>query len=188
MAFEKYTIRQFISAMFNNDRTVMSDEEYDIVYTEYIDVAGLYESDEFNKISYIHFLSNRVNSIKLSIDVQLKFLKEFDVPFINGFTFLKKFGYIVKWEENKQKFINKLQDIENNEKKFISQLEGKIKDLTDFREKKNKSKKPVEQNRGSFIKTLNSLGKIGWKIDNDRTTVEELAWMIKQQTEENKIR
>lgn len=189
MAFENYTIRQFQNAWFNEDRSVMTKEQFDEVYTEYIDTADLFQSEEFAKISYIHFLNNRINSIKLSLKLQRDFILTFHIPYIPGLEFLKKFGHNIVWNTTSSQihFLESLDNIEIKEKKYISKLEEAIKQL-----KESKAKKPKQEDatpkeaRAGFVRTVISLGKMGYRIDNDKTTVEELAYMIKQQSDESK--
>lgn len=183
--YENYTIRQFINAMYKNDRSVMSDEEFHNVYTEYIDTTGLYDSDDFNKSAYIYYLNNRINSIKLAIRLQKEFLQNFGVPYLQELKFFNRFGHFLTWKDE-QNFLSQLTNIETKEKKYISQLEANIKQLTEKRHKKKPEEKTIEQSRGKFIRMLNSLGKANYRIDNDKTTVEELAYMIKQITEDSK--
>ncbi len=185
MAFENYTVRQFMNAWFKGDRSIITEEEYNNVYLEYIDAAGLYQSEEFERASTIHYYNNRINSIKIAIRLQKDFINNFEIPYLTGIPFFKKFGHILYWNNDIQDFILQLDKVEKKEKKYISLLEGKIKELIDEKAKNNTKEHTVKQSRESFIKMLNSLGKIGWKIDNDKTTVEELALMIKQQTEDN---
>lgn len=186
MAFEKYTVRQYMNAKYRDDFTItgIPEHEVNIAHTEYIDVAGLFQSEEFNKVSYIHFLNNRINTIKLSIRLQKDFLDNFDIPYQEGFKMFKKFGHNLYWN-NKEQFLRELTKIEMKENKYISQLEKNIKELKEERLKSIKKEVTVEQSRGSFIRTVNSLGKLGYKIDMDKTMLEEFAYMIKQQTEEN---
>ena len=195
MAYENYSIKQFMSALFKADRSVMNEDEFNIVYTEYIDTAGLFESEEFEKVSYIYYINNRINSIKIAIRLQKEFLNNFDLPYIEGLSFFKKFGHTLYWtnpkdtrdhETRRSDFFKALDKIEAREKKYITILETSIKDLTTYRLKKNKKETTVQQSRAAFIRTLNTLGKIGYKIDTEKTSVEEYAYMIKQQTEDNK--
>lgn len=185
MAFENYTIAQFMDAMFKNDRSVISEEELAIVYEEYIDVAEIYEKEKFENSKYVNFIANRINSVHLSIKLQKEFLEEFGVPFEKELVFFRKFGYIVRWT-NKEAFLKKLEEIENKEKKYISQLEGRIKEMIEKDIKREKGEITIKQSRGSFIKTINSLNKVGYKIDKNSDTVEDLAYMIKQETEDSK--
>jgi len=184
--YEDYTIREFMDALFKGKTDVISKDNLEIIYTEYIDTAGLYDLDEFNKVGYVHFLNSRINTVKLAIELQTLFLKEFKQPYKPNFTFFRKYGYKLEWNNDELDFLEQLASIQTRELKFVSQLEVKMKELVDDRKKKSKGAKEdnAKEKRGSFIKTLNSLGKIGYKIDNYKTTVEELAYMIKEQVEQ----
>lgn len=187
MAFENYTVRQYINARFAGDRTVMSDEEYNIVHTEFIDAAGLYETEEFGDVSYIYFLNNRINTINIGIRLHREFLVDFKFPYIEQLNRFEKYGHRLYWNNNEEDFLKQLDRIENREKKYVSQLENCIKLLKDKRQKKiNKETVSKKDFRGDFIMMLNSLGKNGYKIDKDKETVEDIAYMVKQQTEEYK--
>ena len=70
--------------------------------------------------------------------------------------------------------------------KYQAELDKKQKQLFDYRKKKQTGEEiSIKQTREQFIRMLNSLGKIGFKIDKNDTTVEELALMLKQQYEES---
>lgn len=187
MEYGKWTISQFRKAWFEKDYSEMPENIFTIVYSEYISTAGLYESEDYEKVVYITFLNNRVNSIKFFLKLQRDFLEEFSVPCEQYFYFVKdNFGYILKWEDDKQKFLHSLVVIEEREKLYISKLEMEIQLLKEFRENKKKQQNyvsPVPPEEG-FIRTLNSLGKIGYNLDEDKTKVQTLAIMIKQQKEE----
>lgn len=185
MAFEKCTVRQYMDAMYRGDTSVFNPDELSEINTEYIDVAELYDLDELNKVSYIHFIDNRINSIKLSIKLQRDFIEEFGLPYLPSLPFFKPFGHIVTWNNDKEKFLEKLERIESSERKYKSILANSIKELKDGKKSKGiKEDTEPKIERQAFIRTLNSLGKIGYKIDYDKTTMEEVALMIKQQKEE----
>jgi hypothetical protein len=184
MPFENYTVRQFEDAWFRNDRTLMDDDEFKTVYTEYIDTAGLYVSEEFDKVSYIHFLNNRINFVKVSCKIQREFIEEFGQPYIENFEPFKDKGYYLKWNDDKEDFLKQIERIEAQEIKYISEVEKEIKELIEIRKKRKTKNSTPKQSRESFVRMLNSLGKNGYKIDRDKTTVEDLAYMIKQQHEE----
>lgn len=183
MKFDKYTIRQFFNAKYNDDYSVLSKEDLDEVNSEFIDAAGLFESEEFKKVGYIHYLNGRVNSIKMAIRLQKDFLKEFGVPYVDDFERFKHFGHILFWDGKPEEFLKALSRIESKEKKYITQLEISIKELIDLRKNKKKSE---EMTRKDFILLIFSLGKEGWNIDQDNTTVEQLAYIVKSQIEKNK--
>lgn len=182
MYFENYTIQNFMDAKYKGKRDIMDDAMFKCVETEYIDKAGLYATEEFDKVSYIHFLSNRVNSVKLSIKLQRDFIDNFEVPYTPELKFFEKFGHNLYWGKDKDKFLEQLKRIELKENKYISKLESELKALTDMRAKKNSGEKTLEQSRESFVRTLNSLGKIGYKIERNVTTMEDLSYMIKDET------
>lgn len=186
MAYELFTIRQFENAMFKGDRSVMDDETFNIVFNEYIDKAKLYETEQFAKVTYIHYLSSRNNIIKLAIKLQREFVKSFGEPCVENFDIFKSRGISIKWDGDLGDFLELLSKIEKNEMKFVSELENCIKDLMEL--KKRKTDKEISETirRESWMMTIITLLKIGYKIDKDKETVEELALMILNQTEENK--
>lgn len=169
-----------MDAYFNGKRTVLNQEQLDTVFNEYIDTAGLYDLDEFNKVAYAQFLSNRINFVKSAIELQRLFFKEFSRPYTPNFKFFKKYGYTLIDDHT---FLEQLENVENGELKWVAQLEIKMKELIDERKKKKKSNEEPKAERGSFVKTLNSLGKIGYKISKNETTMEDLAFMIKEETD-----
>lgn len=185
MAFEKYNIRSFMAAWFNEDYSFITKEEFQLCYNEYIDTTGLYLSETFEKVTYIHFTLNRINSVKIEIATQRRFILEFGIPYIPHFDFmLEEFGYVLSWTDEDD-FEFQLQKIEAEEKLFISDYEISCKELEDIKKKENNEvPQTKKEQRVSFIRTINSLGKVGFKIDYDKTTVEELAIMIKQQMED----
>lgn len=164
----------------------MNDEVFDQVYTQYIDTAQLYQSEEFEKVTYITFLTNRINSVKLSIVGQKLFLKEFGQPYIPNFDLFKKFGHRLKWNEDTESFIAQLDKVELREKLQIAQLEAKMKELHTLRESKPKEEITEKQKKEGWIRMINTLRKVGYVIDKDKDSVEDLSVMVKQQIEENK--
>jgi len=185
VAYENWTVRQLMNAWFKKDYSEMSEEEFYIVKTEYIDTAGLYDENVFQKVSYIHFINSRINSITLSIKLQKDFLKEFGLPYKPALPFLNKFGHRVRWNGDEEDFISQLDKVEKRESRYTSILEN---EMVELKKLQKETKTPEEDDdkltRERFIRTVNTLGKIGYKIDYDKTTVEEMALMIKQQTEE----
>jgi len=184
MTFEDITIDQYINAKWKGDISVVSPEELETIQEQYADTSGLYESEEFSKVAYIHYLNNRINSVKLSIRLQYEFIENFGKPYIPELKFFKKFGHRVEWNDNMEKFLEELRKIDQKEKKYISQLENAIKELTDLRAKREKKDPPKKQTRQDFIATIISLGKVGYRIKRSETTLEEVALMIKKQYEE----
>lgn len=186
MGYENYTVSQFKRAWFNDDRTEIDEETFNQVYIEYIDASGLYSEEEYNLLSYMQYLNGRMNFITNANKLQLDFLEEFGKPFIPYFEEYQKYGYNLKWNNDKDNFIQQLKRVESCEKPYVSELEKTIKELFNKRKEKESGIVSKKQTRVDFIKTVIFLGKVGYKINEDRTTVEELSLMILQQKEENK--
>ena len=194
--FEEVTINQFMKCWFNEDYTEISKENFDELYVYYIDASGVSITEEFEKVSYIHFISNRINSIKIAIRLQKEFLAEFNIPFLNQLEFFKPFGHNLLWKGNSSlifdevavdDFLKQILRIESKEKKYELRLEECIKELKDYREEKSKGlvNYTLKESRIRFIKMLNMLSKNGYKIDRERVgSLEELAIMIVQNNEE----
>lgn len=183
MIINSVKIIDFANAWFNDDFSKLSKEDFNSAYEEYIDVASLYNKEEFDKRRYIHNLSNRYNYIRMLIEANILLLNEFDAPNIESFASLRKYGYYISWDGDRDKFIEKCNEIlsfeENNKIKIdISKLE--LDDILKKGEQKTSSKKDA---RISFFKMINSLRKLGNFIDIQNNTVEELCIVILQQQE-----
>lgn len=192
MAFEDYTIQQYMDAAYKDDFSVISEETLKTIKFEYMDACGFYDADMFQKMRYIHFINNRINVINLNIRLQREFLKEFDVPYPPGLEKFRKYGHRLKWEGDKEKLENKLQQVEQRESKFVSQLQGKVKEFQEAKEKlaakyKNRQELTKTESRASFLRNIVSLGKEGYQIVKHQTTMEELAIMVTQLNEINKL-
>lgn len=184
MQAEIVTIEQFMECWFNEKYENLSKENFDICYSEYIDISGLYNIKEFGLISQIHYLTNRITSVKLSLRIHREFIDFFGVPCVNEFSFLKKFSHTLYWNGNKEEFIKTLNRIESKESKYVIELERIQDELHNLRSKTNSKQPTVVQTRHQFIRLLNDLSKIGYRLERQTTTIEELALMIKQQSEE----
>lgn len=189
MAYEIYTIQQFMDAWFNNSRDVIkSEEEFAKVYSEYIDTSGLYITEEFDKMAYITFLENRINTIELFIYNQERYYEDFGVPYFPAFEIISKYGHKYKWDGNGDAFLKFLLNVKTKETKYKSLLSAAEQELDEIRSKNKKDKslsegKKETSTRHSFIRMMNSLCQNGFSISKKDTTVEELSLMIKQQLE-----
>lgn len=184
--YENITIGEFKDAMWGSNKAKLSKEDIDTVNSEYVDLAGIYDADEFSRVAYITYLNGRINKIKLAIRLQREFINNFDIPFLNELKFFKQFGYTVHWNKNRVDFENQLKKIESREGRFEDEVEGKIKELIELRLSKNKKEYVSDkQTLESFMLTYISLGKVGYSIDVNSTTMQEFALMIKHQKEEN---
>lgn len=185
MAADIMTIKDFIDCWFNENYKIFTKEQFDEAYAEYIDTTGMFATDEFEKVVYIHYLNQRINSVNLSIKLHRDFYVQFGKPFITELKFFSRYGHKLTWRDDWDDFDNQLVKIENSEKKYVTILNKNVQELEAIRTNKGANKPQTKKEiRTNFLRMLNSLGKIGYKIDKTNTTVEELALMIKQQFEE----
>ena len=183
MKCEKVNIEIFMQAWFNHDFTNITKEDFDIVYSEYIDLTGLYNSKEFELFAYINYLKNRIYTAKTLVWAQLIFLEQFKVPYIDGFEVFERIGHKVSWNDDEKKFIAQMNRISSMTRAKELELRRKEFEFMQLRNAK-KEDKPEIQSRHDFIRMLNSFNKEGYRIDRKKTTVEELALMIKQVQDE----
>ena len=185
MKCEKVTLDIFIDAWFNHYFTQITKDDFDTVYSEYIDISGLYNSKEFELFTYINYLKNTIFTIKTLIASQLMFIETFHQPYIDGLHFFEKLGHKVEWDGDEKKFISKMDRISSLMRAKNTELKRKEFEFNQLKEaKKSEDKTPI-QSRHEFIKMLNTFNKNGYHIDKSKTTVEELALMIKQTQDEH---
>jgi len=180
--FEKVTIRQFTKAWFFEEYDELSQDDFDVCYSEYIDETGLYVTEEFDVIAGIHYLNNRINTIKTWVSLQKQYVSIFGRPFEDSL--VEKYGFHIKWNGNIEDYEKQLDRMTMMDTKFHVELNNKYKKLEEIRSKRDQKEMTKKDSRVQFIRMLNSLGKIGYNLDKDQTTVEELALMLKQQYEE----
>ena len=175
------SIRLFMTCLFGKNTEGLNGGDFDKIFTEYIDLSGIGETKEYDLLWSIHNIQSRVTFIAAMIDLQKKFFKEFDMPFVNAFDDFRSYGHRLKWNQEKpEEFLNQLRMIEVREKKFQAELDAKVVEL----QKLKKEGVTADSNgRADFVRQLNSLGKAGFRIDKDKTDMEELALMIRDQNQ-----
>lgn len=180
--YEDVTVKQFKKAWFKGDRSFLNDEDFKNVYTQYVDTSGLYESEEFNKVSYIYLLNNRINTVTLFVKLQKEFIEEFDIPFLPSFAFIKEsLGIVFEWRENKQRFIKDLEKALKKENKYKTVIDEEESELLEMRRLKNRKEFTLKETEASFNKMIYSLRKQGNPIHLEETNVQELAVIIKEE-------
>lgn len=186
------TVNKFIRCAFQDKFRVLliegeaTDEElksaFENIEAQYVDISGLFQTREFEMSGYIDFLGKRVSTVQRFIELQFRFIDEFQVPFIPAFGLVKRYGHTLYWNPaypDLELFKKKLTTIELKEKKYHSILNTKIKELIDFRKKIVKKDYTKLETRQQFITTLNRLQQARFAIDRDKTTMEEIGLMIK---------
>ena len=185
------TVSQLMKCWFDNKLSVLvidgdfTEDEmkqaFEAIHTEYIDLAGLYKSKEFELLSQVNHIETRVNRLTMSIDLQRRFLKEFDIPFVTGLATFKEYGHNIYWDsasQDKTAFLSALNKIEQKTKLHKMQLIEKRDELLMLQKNKIEKNHTVIQSRREFIRTLNAINKFGFDVKKNETTVEELALMI----------
>jgi transcriptional regulator with PAS, ATPase and Fis domain len=167
-------------------------EAFEDIVIEYIDLAGLVDNEEIGLTKRIEQLRIRVTVIDTAIGLQKQSIRHFREPFVEGLPLLKKYGYSIAWNKDAEQFLKELSRIETREKVqqvYLLEAEKEVEQL-----KKNKSAKvskdirnPTKE-RQKFIDLLTTLPTAGYMIDKERTTVEELASMIRQYNEASRQR
>jgi hypothetical protein len=186
MKIEKITIEVFMDAWFNNEYDKISKEEFELVYAEYIDLSGLYQTKAFELVTYINYLKNRVYVLKTMVFAQEAYYEVFKTPFSPLIQLAKDtLGLNYEWNKNEKSFFSYLRKLENSARTKSLELRRKEYELEQLQKEKQQGNLSKVQSRHEFIKMLNWFNKSGYKIDREKTTVEELALMIRQINEES---
>lgn len=155
---------------------------FEIIYAEYVDLAGLYVTREFEISGYIDSLDKRLATVKRFVNLQRTFLHEFNVPFVPGFSLVKKYGHRLYWDFNnpdKDAFLKRLEQIEAGESRYQAELNRKVNELVELRRKKVSKTFTLLESRKQFIMSMNRLQQNKYVIDKEKTSMEEMALMIK---------
>jgi len=191
------TVRTYMAAGFEGNLKVLivsgeaSDQElaeaFESIHEEYITLAGMEQSGDYILIKQIEYLQTRLKSIGNFIKINRVCMAEVGEPFYPALTDLKKLGHKIKWDQENPdpvKFLNDLKGIERKERRTESELLNKLRALEAFRQKSTGQAKSLKQQRIAFVSLLNRLGKEGFSIDKDKTSMEELGLMYKDFTAE----
>lgn len=173
------SVRVFMTCLFDHDYTQLEGGDFEKIFTEYIDISGIGETKELELMVAIHNIQTRITYIDAQVDIQKKFLHNFGIPFVNAFEDFKKYNHRLSWDpENPDKFVTQLQRVVVIEKKFHAELDTKVAELKKL---KKDGVQPNSNGRRDFVRRLNNLGKEGYQIDKDKTNMEEVALMIRDQ-------
>jgi hypothetical protein len=190
-SISELTLKQFEQCLFKDNYSVLVIEgeasDHDLkaawisLYTEYIDLSGLATTAELDLMKTIFYLDCRVKKIALLLHIQRESLDKIGMPCLAAFDLIRYDGHGLNWDKEKPNidtFNKQLLAIENNEKKYQIQYDGKMKELFESKKKQSEGQVTVLQKRKEFIRTINTLTKYGYKIDRDKTSVEEFALML----------
>lgn len=156
-------------------------ENFDDIYSDYIDISGLAETQEYSLLATIHNLNARLIAVPHYVAVQEETVNIFGKYHPIATERLSKYGY--KMPLDPKSSLKTLSNILSKEKRFrydLQAAEDKLKAL----KKPETETKDLKKERRSFVKMLNSLG-TKYRIDRDKTTVEELALMVRESMEQS---
>lgn len=172
---ENCTVNQLMDSWFNEKPF----DGWQDVYMDYIDISGLAETEEFSLLMTIHNLNTRLISVPQYVAVQQETIQIFGKYHPTATANLARFGYKMPMDVNTA--LKFLDGVKSKEKRFRYDLQA-------AEDKLSKLKKPetqdLKKSRRAFIKMLNNLGQ-SYRIDRDKTTVEELALMVKESIEKS---
>ena len=183
------TINQFMKCKFDNNFSVLtlsgnpSEKElinaFENIQNEYIDLCGIHVP-EIELLKSIKALECRIQSMHLYLKVSKDACDQLVEPFIfevlnDAIPCINNNGYRLTWT-NKEDFKKQLNKIELKEKRYIAEHDRKNKELELYRE--NHPNNIESNSRTEFIRLLNELQKIGYKIDREKTFMEELGIMV----------
>jgi hypothetical protein len=104
------------------------------------------------------------------------------MPHLEHMDDMSEYGIKLHWNpEEPEMFLPQLIRIEQREKRNYVELKELENELEEMKQAENP--KTVSA-RNSFVIMLNVLGKEGYKIDKDKTDMEELSLMIKQHSDD----
>lgn len=183
MTAQDCTIQVFMNAWFNGDRSVLSDDEFEQIHLEYVDISGMSKTQELELNSQLYYLQNRVERVKLLLFALRLSVQEIGKPFQVGIDDLKSYGHKLYWDGDAVVFAKMLSKIETKESRYIIQLQQKEDEVLAFYKAKTSGVATVKQSRQQFIKNIIELRKRGHYIKENETTVEVLALAIKTEND-----
>lgn len=179
MNLSDITVRTFMRCLFNKDYSGV--DNWEGLYTQYIDLSGLGEQGQLSLYVAIHNLNIRLFFMTHWLEFQTKVYNLVKMPHLPTIDDAKQFGHRINWNPDNDTFLEQLRIIESKEKRQYVEMKRLSKELEEM---KLAEKPETVSARNSFVIMLNMLGKEGYKIDRDKTDMEELALMIKQHGED----
>lgn len=178
------TLNQMIACQFEGDYNVLFEnappEAWEAIYAEYIDLSGLAATSEYELIKTVFNLETRLRAVPEYAKVVVGCVNSFGKLYAPAVQKLAKYGY--KVPDDPQKAVEYLQTALSKEKRFEHDLKAASASLDKLRAMKTEQHNDVKRQRRQFIQEINSLGTI-YRIDRDKTTVEEYALMKREQME-----
>lgn len=181
------TINDFIACMFDGKYFTLGPtataQHWDELYLDYIDLSGQSATPEYDLIVTIYNAENRTRIVPVLTAVVDECIRQLGRVPPNPVTALRKFGYRIP--DDPIAAIEYLPKIEQGEKRIGHELRAARNSLEKLRREQTSTSTNPKKERRKFIQMLNGLGTI-YRIDRERTTVEELALMVREQAEQRR--
>lgn len=186
------SIRAYMAAGFDDNLKVLiisgepSDQElleaFEAIHEEYMELSGSGSSGDYILIKQVKYLRARLESIYNFIKIHRTCIAEIGEPFHPAIADLKKLGHKLNWDPEKPdvaKFLKDLDAIKRKERRTESELMNKLRALEVLQEREKGQHRSQQQQRIAFVAMVNNLGKAGYRIDKDKTSMEELGLMTR---------
>jgi hypothetical protein len=185
LTIDTCTLRNFMECLFHGRTELVGGEEaWDKIYTEFIDLSGAANTRECTISRQIHNVQIRIAWFKAMLDLQYRFLEQFEIPFVTAFDDFKRKSHKLKWNGDIEEFKQQLFRVDVKERKNIAELDRLFKEMSDLKKDGMTTKNITDNSRKEFVTLINVISKDnGYRINKDEVTVEEFALMIKSYSE-----
>lgn len=180
-ALKDVTVSRFMSCLFDNEYGDM--ENWESLYTKYIDLSGLGEEGQLGILVAIHNLKCRLALIDTYVEVHRKVIGMIKMPLVPRVGELSKYGYHPTWTGDVDNFLQQLTLIESKEKRNHAEIKKLEKELRQMQEAKNPQ---TVSARNSFVTMIVVLEKDGYKIDEEKTNMEKFSLIVRDHSDKVK--
>jgi hypothetical protein len=178
------TVNQFIECKYENNLSVLgtgTPDELKVAWQqislEFITLIGIDVPTATLEINIANTTS-RINAMKTWVFIQRDSMQRFGFPLPELFHEFHKYGHKINYTGNDNDLLLQLETIENKERQYNMLLTKDKKRLENIRIAQG-DESEQDDSRPHFIKLLNALREsVGFQIDRDKMTVEELAILI----------
>jgi len=175
MTLSDITVRIFMRCLF--DKNYEGVDNWDELYTSYIDTSGLGKEGELPLHIAIHNLNARLLDITSFLEFQSKVYRLVKMPHIPRMGEINKYGHRLTWDPQNDNFLDQLNAVDLKERRNYVEMKKLQKELKQIQQAQTPN---TVSARNQFVIMLNTLGKEGYKIGKDKTDMLELSLMIKQ--------
>jgi hypothetical protein len=178
------TINQYLSCMFDAEYSVLGEgadaDTWNSIYLDFIDMSGMAATEEYSLIVTIHNLENRETMLRQLVAITAEAIGITGQVPPNPAARLAHYGH--RLPSDPQVALHTLSGIERKERRYAHDLRAARRRLDALRGTQSTDNADTKGARRREIQRINALGTI-YRIDRDKTTLEEYALMIREQEE-----